>query len=369
MFGKKKNAPVVPEPKVGDTAPLKSGEVYIMPEKYLLQLKKPGSKNLLIPIIILLALIASIGGYLLYDILAKQSAVAPVTVNPPQVQPLVEEMPLVDEIPEAATTTADVTAMETSTLATTTTATATVVSALSIDSDNDGLTDVEETVFGSSPTNPDTDGDGYKDGIEVLNSYNPTKPGTSKLIESPFIASLTTAFASGNYSLLYPKEWSASVVNANNQLLITANTGEIIKISLRDNSGGLSPLAWYLQDHPEVAVSQLRLIENANRQISGIFSPDGFLAYLANSDKSKFYVFEYLTGRQTEFRYPAIFSMIIKNLQLLPEIIAPTTTPSPAAAVESGNLTGTASNSPSGPESNAVPIDEDSATVEEPEVE
>ncbi len=46
-----------------------------------------------------------------------------------------------------------------------------------LDSDNDGLTDLEETNFGTDLNNPDTDGDGYSDGEEVKNGYNPNGPG------------------------------------------------------------------------------------------------------------------------------------------------------------------------------------------------
>ena len=42
-----------------------------------------------------------------------------------------------------------------------------------IDSDGDGLTDEEEAVLGTDPTNPDTDGDGLEDGQEVANGLDP----------------------------------------------------------------------------------------------------------------------------------------------------------------------------------------------------
>ncbi len=38
---------------------------------------------------------------------------------------------------------------------------------LEVDSDGDGLTDAEELLLGTDPTNPDTDGDGISDGVEV----------------------------------------------------------------------------------------------------------------------------------------------------------------------------------------------------------
>lgn len=48
---------------------------------------------------------------------------------------------------------------------------------IAIDSDNDGLTDLEETKYGTDPNNTDTDGDSYQDGNEVKNGYNPNGPG------------------------------------------------------------------------------------------------------------------------------------------------------------------------------------------------
>jgi len=50
-----------------------------------------------------------------------------------------------------------------------------------LDSDSDGLSDKDEELYGTDKNNPDTDGDGYKDGQEVLNGYNPNGPG--KLLE------------------------------------------------------------------------------------------------------------------------------------------------------------------------------------------
>lgn len=45
-----------------------------------------------------------------------------------------------------------------------------------LDSDQDGLTDQEERLYGTDPQNPDTDGDGYSDGPEIKAGYDPKKP-------------------------------------------------------------------------------------------------------------------------------------------------------------------------------------------------
>jgi len=54
-----------------------------------------------------------------------------------------------------------------------------------LDSDNDGLTDLEETNLGTDPNNSDTDNDGYSDGEELENGYNPI--GTGKFGEGSVI--------------------------------------------------------------------------------------------------------------------------------------------------------------------------------------
>lgn len=46
-----------------------------------------------------------------------------------------------------------------------------------VDTDQDGLTDSEEAVYGTDPENPDTDGDSYLDGDEVAAGYDPNGPG------------------------------------------------------------------------------------------------------------------------------------------------------------------------------------------------
>lgn len=53
-----------------------------------------------------------------------------------------------------------------------------------LDTDHDGLTDQQETLFGTNPMNPDTDADGYPDGVEVRAGYSPTSTGPVHLPKS-----------------------------------------------------------------------------------------------------------------------------------------------------------------------------------------
>ena len=51
---------------------------------------------------------------------------------------------------------------------------------LSIDSDQDGLSDEIEEKLATNPFQKDTDGDGYSDGVEVKNGYDPLTPAAKK---------------------------------------------------------------------------------------------------------------------------------------------------------------------------------------------
>lgn len=50
------------------------------------------------------------------------------------------------------------------------------------DIDQDGLSDAEESVYGTDPRNPDTDSDSYSDGVEVKGGYDPLKPAPNDKI-------------------------------------------------------------------------------------------------------------------------------------------------------------------------------------------
>ncbi len=54
------------------------------------------------------------------------------------------------------------------------------------DTDGDGLTNAEESIWGTDPKNADTDGDSYRDGEEVTASHNPTIPGPNDKLPAGF---------------------------------------------------------------------------------------------------------------------------------------------------------------------------------------
>ena len=49
---------------------------------------------------------------------------------------------------------------------------------VTVDRDQDGLSNKEEMLYGTDPDNRDTDGDGFSDGVEIQNGYDPLVPAS-----------------------------------------------------------------------------------------------------------------------------------------------------------------------------------------------
>ncbi len=56
-----------------------------------------------------------------------------------------------------------------------------------LDPDSDGLSDLEEPIYGTDLHNPDTDGDGFLDGNEVYHLYNPAAKAPVRLLDSGLV--------------------------------------------------------------------------------------------------------------------------------------------------------------------------------------
>jgi len=335
----------ISEQAAATVKPAAGGDVFVMPEKFqTMPIKSSVNKPLIVALVVLVAVIVLVGAYFAYDFsirqqAARQQAEQEIISPPPVVEDINDILAEPEPVePEPATTTEATTTDEQATTTsdglTTTTEPALTPPTISRDSDSDGLTDIEEDVIGTDPAKPDTDIDGYKDSDEVLSGYNPLSDGSqgkARLIESDFIALAQSSFAQNNFSFLYPRRFRVTFVSENGQAIVSADTGEIIRVSSQPNEQKISAMNWYLQSRPQISVSQLSSI--ATKGLSGFFAPDGLTAYLTDSEKNRIYSFEYLANPQTEFRYPTLFAMIIKNFQIATSTAATSTpaTTSPAA--------------------------------------
>lgn len=97
-----------------------------------------------------------------------------------------------------------------------------------LDSDSDGLTDVEEAVYGTNPQNPDTDADGFLDGNEVYHLYNPAGKAPLTLADTGLVVRWSLSTTS-RWSVLIPKNWHP-VLTENGRARIETGKGETIDV-------------------------------------------------------------------------------------------------------------------------------------------
>lgn len=162
---------------------------------------KKGGPWFKIAVIAIIAVIIILIGYLVYGRFFNQNQTGNqnnnVASNTPINQSSAVNTPVVETPNSLATTSLPTTTLPVI-MTTSTVVTSTVIS--SLDSDNDGLTDEEEKIYGTNPNlpdtdndgltdyeevkiyhtdplDPDTDGDGYLDGQEVKSGHNPNGSG------------------------------------------------------------------------------------------------------------------------------------------------------------------------------------------------
>ncbi|MFA6381773.1 MAG: DUF6583 family protein [Candidatus Buchananbacteria bacterium] len=182
-----------------------------------------------------------------------------------------------------------------------------------LDSDNDGLTAAEESLYGTNSAVADTDGDGYADGSELLNGYDPTK-----IAGSLAASNLFSAYSHQFYSIVYPVNWTVREQDPQkSEVLFVSATGEFIEVLVISNSENLASIDWYKKQFPEIdpaTVTNIRV-----NDASGLRSPDNLSYYLMkDGDNSRVYILTYNTGSFTETNFFTTFQIMVKSFRLTP---------------------------------------------------
>lgn len=177
------------------------------------------------------------------------------------------------------------------------------------DTDGDGLTNVEESLYGTSITVADTDGDGYADGQEVLAGYDPNSPGQP--LSSSSAVKLYTNVTDG-YSLLYPSGWDVANDTQNSRGKLFTTSGEFVSVSLQDNPAQLSARDWYLSKAPGIDFTAVKSVVTWDGTLSGVQSVDGTTVYLTRG--TSVYVISYNTNILSEANYMTTFQMMYQSM-------------------------------------------------------
>ncbi len=182
-----------------------------------------------------------------------------------------------------------------------------------IDTDSDGLTDLEErSIYQTDSRRTDTDSDGFVDLNEVLNLFDPNNAQPVPLSDNPGIT--VHADSALGYEIYRPTGWVLST-GPEGQTRFSAPTGEFIDVLVEDLAEGDSLADWYAALDPSVSEASLR--PQLTRR--------GY-EYLASQNRSAFFVrggnkvfiVSYDLGGSAAIQFRVTFEMMANSLRVLP---------------------------------------------------
>lgn len=195
-----------------------------------------------------------------------------------------------------------------------------------LDTDSDGLSDLEEALLKTDARQPDTDSDGFLDGNEVFHLYNPNGRAPAKLVEAGLVRRLESPIG---WKIDFPPTWESAVsVDGASSTIVTGH-GEIFLVSVLENDQKKPILDWYMASHPDVQATQI-LQFRSKRGYQGILGPDLLTTYIPWDNRV--FVFTYTLNGQAFINYRTLYSMMLNSLELsgVPQIVLPAeTTPLP----------------------------------------
>lgn len=181
------------------------------------------------------------------------------------------------------------------------------------DLDSDGLTDIEEVVYGTQPNRPDTDQDGFLDGNEVFNLYHPNGSAPQTLLDTGAVSIIRL----GRYQLHAVTRWIQRAQDASSLTVITAPTGESFQVLQQTLLVSETLNQWYARN---VSIADQQELEafRTKQGFVGVWTEDHLTAYVRLGD-TEVLIFTYNLGSAQRVQYRQTFEMFINSLTHAPE--------------------------------------------------
>lgn len=184
---------------------------------------------------------------------------------------------------------------------------------LSKDSDSDGLTDIEERMYGTDYRNPDTDGDTFLDGNEVFHRYDPMGLAPSTLLDTGAVK----VFSDGTlpFTLYYPVSWKAFVNTAKSTVTFqTPNVAAMI-VTWGTKEADLTLQDWILKNVVGADITTLQSSYTKEGYYT-LRSNDDLVAYIDTG--TLVYVLTYDLLKSLDISYTQTFAMMVNSLTIAP---------------------------------------------------
>lgn len=181
------------------------------------------------------------------------------------------------------------------------------------DTDSDGLTNVEELLYGTDFRNPDSDGDTYLDGNEVFHRFDPRGLAPSTLLDTGAVRVLESVELP--FSMFYPTSWNPVSTPASQRVVFRSSTGAGVNVLWQDKTADQTLEAWYEAQVDEVDVSRLQPTVT-KEGYQALIGPDERVMYLEAG--TRVYTLIYDLGDATSIEFLQTFKMMANSFKLVP---------------------------------------------------
>jgi hypothetical protein len=180
------------------------------------------------------------------------------------------------------------------------------------DTDSDGLTNVEELLYGTDFRNPDSDGDTFLDGNEVFHRFDPIGLAPSTLLDTGSVRVLESLELP--FTMFYPTTWNPVSTPASQRVTFRAATGASITILWQDKNPNVDLEGWY---ESSVDDDTSRLQTTITKEgYTALIEPDERVMYIEGTDKA--YTVMYDLGDTLTIEFLQTFKMMVNSFKLVP---------------------------------------------------
>ncbi|MEK7183734.1 MAG: hypothetical protein AAB776_03835 [Patescibacteria group bacterium] len=179
------------------------------------------------------------------------------------------------------------------------------------DTDSDGLTNVEELLYGTDFRNPDSDSDTFLDGNEVFHRFDPRGLAPSTLLDTGAVRVLESVELP--FAMYYPTTWNPVSTPASQRVTFRSATGAGVNVLWQDKAIDVSLESWYETQVGEVKIDRLQptITKEGYRALIG---PDERVMYVEAGDKVFTVVYDLVDAKSIEFLQT--FKMMVNSFRL-----------------------------------------------------
>lgn len=180
------------------------------------------------------------------------------------------------------------------------------------DTDSDGLTDIEELLYGTDQRDPDSDKDTFLDGNEVFHRYHPLGEAPATLLDTGAVRELEEP--TYPYTLYYPSTWSVALQRDDFNVTFKSARQASITVTWSEKGSGQTLAQWITAEKSGVKPESLK--ETMTKLgYYGLVSEDDRTAYLDIGDEVV--TMEYDLGEKNQIEYLQTFQMMVNSLEYL----------------------------------------------------